>query len=110
MVRVQRNGESNQMIDYKRWLYRRMAWKNDPALFMDMHPWLAKPVSRLRNDWSWPLRDWIDSFIRAAETTTKIEAIQEVYGDQGYEVKYWKYDGRNGDDVYRDARERGYIE
>jgi hypothetical protein len=95
-----------------RWLYRRMAWKNDPSLFFYMHPWLVKPVSKLRNDWSWPFRDWLDSFLRAAENMSKEAAIRDVYDyqDPKSEVKYWKYDGRNGDDVYQDARERGWIE
>lgn len=90
-------------FDWGAWRYRRMAWKNDPGLFVDMHPWLAKPLSRVRNDWSWPLREWWDGLLCAAERETKVAAIREVFGDTG-EVKYWKYDGRNGDDIYAEAR------
>lgn len=97
-------------MDWRGWRYRRMAWKDDPGLFINMHPWLAKPLSKLRNDWSWPLRDWWDSLLRAAERETKIRAIEDVYDyERGkWDVKDWKYDGRNGDDVYRDAQERGW--
>jgi len=94
----------------RRWYYRRMAWKNDPRLFCEMHPRLTKILSKLRNNWSWPIRDWWDTLIRAAETASKIAAIEDVYGYEHnrWDMKYWKYDGRNGDDVYASAREMGW--
>lgn len=90
-----------------RWWYRRTAWKNDPSLFMDMHPRLALWLDRayVRSD---PLRYAVSEFFRAAVIHAKVKAIRDVYGDNGrYEIKHWKYDG-NAADIYTEARRRGW--
>lgn len=89
----------------RRWRYRRMAWKNDRALFMDMHPWVARLLDAAYES-SWPLREWFSETMRAAQENRKIQAIRDVYGDTSLEVKHWKYLG-SAADIYRDGRERG---
>lgn len=84
-----------------------MAWKNDPGLFMDMHPRLALWLDKvyMKSD---PLRWNVSEFFRAARAEAKIKAIRDVYGDNGrYEIKHWKYDG-NAADIYAEAREKGW--
>lgn len=89
-----------------RWWYRRMAWKNDPGLFMDMHPRLSQAIDALYEP-SWPIREWLGNMSSVARDKQKIQAIRDVHGDRSIEVKYWKFDG-NAAEIYREGRERGW--
>lgn len=86
-----------------RWRYRRMAWRNDLGLFMDMHPRLAWLIDQYYEH-SWPLRKWIGNVIEAARDHKKEKTMRMVYNyGPNAQVKYWK-DSRSATQINAEAR------
>lgn len=82
---------------WRRWWYRRMAWKNDHSLFMDMHPRLAKWIY-YRNLFD-PVEYWLSSMVSTARRKQTEVALREVgFVEPNGECRTHKW--RNPEEVY----------
>jgi hypothetical protein len=91
----------------KRWLYRRMAWKNDLGLFMNMHPRIAWAIDKAYEP-TWPIREWLYDIGQAAQRKAKRQAVHDVYGyPDTAQLDMSDYDG-NAAEIYTYARQRGW--
>lgn len=92
--------------DWCRWCWRRMAWKNDPSLWCDMHPRLAWLIDRLYEP-SWPIREVFIDLGRAARDKATIQAARDVYGLR--EIEVWPGDyGDSAAEIYERGAAQGW--